>query len=68
VGMYPNVDSRPEIPYKYLTKKHLLYDLVYNPTETLFLKMGRYAGAETMNGLRMLELQAEEAWRVWGGD
>nr|NQU92071.1 shikimate dehydrogenase [Bacteroidota bacterium] len=47
-GMYPNVDSKPEIPYKYLTEKHFLYDLVYNPAETLFLKMGRELGAETM--------------------
>jgi shikimate dehydrogenase len=65
VGTYPNVKEAPEIPYEFLTKDHFLYDLVYNPSETLFLKRGKEKGAMTMNGLDMLKLQAEEAWRIW---
>ena len=53
------------IPYQWLTKSHFLYDLVYNPAETLFLKKGSEQGAATMNGLKMLELQAEKAWEIW---
>ncbi len=65
LGMYPNTETFPEIPYEALTKEHLLYDLVYNPDETMFLKKGRERGAKTKNGLEMLYLQAEEAWRIW---
>ena len=65
LGMYPNVDNCPDIPYEAITPEHLLYDLVYNPEETLFLKKGREKGAKTKNGLEMLYLQAEEAWRIW---
>ena len=65
LGMYPNVDNCPDIPYDAITPGHLLYDLVYNPEETLFLKKGREKGAKTKNGLEMLYLQAEEAWRIW---
>jgi shikimate dehydrogenase len=65
VGTYPNVSEAPEIPYKLLTSNHLLYDLVYNPTETEFLKRGKQQGATAINGLSMLHQQAEEAWRIW---
>ena len=66
-GMYPNTETCPEIPYQYLTRDHILYDLVYNPTETLFMKKGLEAGAVVSNGLRMLELQAEKSWEIWNG-
>jgi shikimate dehydrogenase len=65
MGMYPKVDTCPEIPYNLLTKKHILFDLVYNPEETLFMKKGKEKGAFTLNGLEMLHLQAEKAWEIW---
>jgi len=65
VGMFPNVSDAPTIPYQFLGKGHFLYDLVYNPQETEFLKRGKMQGAKTMNGMKMLELQAEEAWKIW---
>jgi shikimate dehydrogenase len=65
LGTYPNVDECPEIPYELLTKDHILYDVVYNPAETLFLKKGREHGATTKNGLEMLYLQAERSWTIW---
>ncbi|MBA3704584.1 MAG: shikimate dehydrogenase [Bacteroidetes bacterium] len=65
VGMYPNVNDAPEIPYNFITSSHLLYDLVYNPIETEFLKRGKQQGASTVNGLSMLHQQAEEAWKIW---
>lgn len=65
LGMYPNVDSCPDIPYECLTPEHLLYDLIYNPDMTTFMKKGAERGAEVKNGLEMLLLQAFEAWRIW---
>ncbi len=65
VGTFPNVDVCPAIPYEFLTPDHLCYDLVYNPAETLFLAKAKAQGATTKNGLQMLELQAEGAWKVW---
>ena len=65
LGTYPNIENCPGIPYSMLTKDHLLYDLVYNPEETLFLRRGREQGAVTKNGKEMLELQALEAWSIW---
>ncbi len=65
LGTFPDVHQAPEIPYQYLTAGHLLYDLVYNPEETLFLKKGKVAGATFKNGYEMLVLQAEAAWRIW---
>ena len=65
LGMYPKTDEIPEIPYEFITDKHLLYDLVYNPAETLFLKKGKERGAIVKNGEEMLVLQAEESWRIW---
>jgi shikimate dehydrogenase len=65
VGMSPNIDECPPIPYHALTDKHLLYDLVYNPEQTLFLKKGTQQGAATKNGYEMLVLQAERSWEIW---
>jgi shikimate dehydrogenase len=65
LGMYPNIGEYPPIPYQYLTEKHFLYDLVYNPEETLFMRRGRDAGAAAHNGERMLHLQADKAWEIW---
>ncbi len=65
LGMFPKVDEFPDIPYESLTKEHVIFDLIYNPTETLFLKKARQQGALTSNGLKMLEIQADEAWKIW---
>lgn len=65
LGMSPNIETCPDIPYHCLGKGHRLYDLVYNPAETLFLKQGRAQGAATLNGLAMLHGQAEAAWSIW---
>lgn len=65
IGTFPNIEAAPNLPYNAITKNHLLYDLVYNPIETTFLKHGKSKGATTLNGLKMLELQAEKSWRIW---
>lgn len=65
LGMSPNVDTFPPLPYEYFTPKHIAYDLIYNPEETAFLKMAAERGAVTKNGLEMLILQAEKAWKIW---
>jgi shikimate dehydrogenase len=65
IGMYPNVNEYPELPYDTLTGKHLLIDLIYNPLETEFLKRGKQFGAGTLNGLTMLHQQAEKAWEIF---
>jgi shikimate dehydrogenase len=65
IGMYPNIHDAPAIPYQFITDKHLLYDLIYNPEETQFLKEGKERGAQTKNGLEMLHLQAERSWQIW---
>lgn len=65
VGTFPNTNKCPNIPYKNLTKEHILYDLVYNPIESLFLRRGKELGCKTKNGLEMLEIQANESWRIW---
>ena len=65
VGMFPKVDECPTIPYEFLTADNLLYDLVYNPKDTLFLKRGREQGARGKNGLEMLHLQAIASWEFW---
>lgn len=65
LGMYPQTDAAPHIPYQYLTSQHLLFDLTYNPTKTLFLKKGEDQGAAIANGFEMLVLQAEESWKIW---
>lgn len=65
LGTFPNITDCPPIPYQFITKNHLLFDLIYNPAETEFLKRGKLQGAKTSNGLKMLELQAEKAWLIW---
>ena len=65
LGMYPDSASFPDIPYKFVTNKHLLFDLVYNPARTIFLQKGEGQGATIRNGEEMLMLQAEESWRIW---
>ena len=65
LGTFPRVDECALIPYHLLTPRHLLFDLVYNPEETLFLRKGREQGAATKNGYEMLIRQAEAAWEIW---
>lgn len=65
VGTFPHSDACPDIPYQLLTANHLLYDLVYNPEETLFLKKGKAQETVTKNGREMLEIQAAAAWEIW---
>ena len=65
VGMYPHVDEAPALPYEAMTSNNLLYDLVYNPLETEFMKRGAAHGATTKNGLEMLHLQALASWEFW---
>jgi shikimate dehydrogenase len=65
LGMSPNINNLPLIPYHLIGKEHFLFDLVYNPAETAFLKKGINAGAATSNGMEMLFLQAEKAWEIW---
>lgn len=65
VGTHPNVNDCPDIPYESVTDKHYIFDLIYNPTETKFLNLGKQAGAIIKNGLEMLELQAEKSWEIW---
>ena len=65
VGMYPNMNDCPDIPYERLTAQHLLFDCIYNPKETLFLKKGKMQGATIKNGMEMLIGQAKAAWKIW---
>ena len=65
LGTYPNVEESPHLHYSSITSNHLLYDLVYNPTETAFLKKGKEMGATIKNGAEMLKLQALAAWEIW---
>ncbi|WP_209399535.1 shikimate dehydrogenase [Pseudozobellia sp. WGM2] len=65
LGTHPNVEKKPNIPYQAITEKHLLFDLIYNPSKTAFLQEGESRGARICNGHRMLELQADRAWEIW---
>lgn len=65
LGTHPNIENKPDIPYQFITKKHLLFDLIYNPEKTAFLATGEKYGASICNGQSMLENQAEEAWNIW---
>ena len=65
LGMHPDVDSFPDIPYEAVTPGHLLFDLVYNPAKTRFLAKGEEQGAATINGYDMLVYQAEASWKIW---
>lgn len=65
LGTFPKIENFPDIPYQYLTNKHFLYDLIYNPVETSFLSKGKEMGAVIKNGEQMLILQADKAWEIW---
>ena len=65
LGTSPNFDVCPDIPYDYFTEKHIAYDLIYNPEETLFLKKAKEKGAVIKNGYEMLVFQADKAWKIW---
>lgn len=65
LGMFPHINTYPDIPYQFIKGQHLLFDLVYNPAKTLFLQKGAEHGATIKNGMEMLEIQAEENWRIW---
>ncbi len=65
IGTYPKTENYPNIPYEYITENHVLYDLIYNPDQTTFMKKGLQRGAKVSNGLQMLILQAEKAWEIW---
>ena len=65
LGLFPAIESFPHIPYQFITNDHLLVDLIYNPTETVFLQKGKAYGATIVNGQNMLKLQADKAWEIW---
>ena len=65
VGMFPNIENVPDIPFHFVGINHILYDLIYNPAETRFLKKGRQNGSRILNGQKMLELQADASWKIW---
>ena len=65
VGTYPNINKCPDLPYNLLEKENIIYDLVYNPAETLFIKKGKEIGCKTLNGYEMLKFQAEMSWNLW---
>ncbi|NWJ50083.1 MAG: shikimate dehydrogenase [Bacteroidetes bacterium] len=65
LGMYPNIDACPSLPYEAIGPDHFVFDLIYNPEETLLLKKAKQKGAKTLNGLLMLHTQAETAWHLW---
>ncbi|MCX7549999.1 shikimate dehydrogenase family protein [Xanthomarina sp. F2636L] len=65
LGTHPHMDDCPEIPYQAITDKHILFDLIYNPEETKFLRFGKAKNATTINGYQMLIYQADKAWRIW---
>ena len=68
LGMAPEEDTFPPIPYEYISARHLLFDCVYNPEETLFLQKGKVHGAITRNGMEMLYGQAKAAWKIWNNN
>jgi shikimate dehydrogenase len=68
LGMFPDIESKPDINYKLLNNKHILFDLVYNPELTTFLRMGGEQGCTTISGIRMLHSQAERAWEIWNNE
>ena len=65
VGMYPQIDSAPQIPYEFITENHVVFDTIYNPSETMLMKLAADKGATVKNGLEMLEGQAIAAWEIW---
>lgn len=65
LGLFPNTEGFPDIPYQFIGSSHLLFDLVYNPAESIFLQKGKKQGAKIKNGEEMLIIQAEESWNIW---
>ena len=65
LGTYPDINNCPKLPYELINKENILFDLVYNPSETLFMKKGKEIGCKTLNGYQMLRLQAEKSWEIW---
>ena len=65
LGTYPDINQAPQLPYQYITKNHIVFDLVYNPQETLFMQLAKEQGASISNGMEMLKFQAEKAWELW---
>ena len=65
LGTYPDINKCPKLPYELINKENILFDLVYNPSETLFMKKGKEIGCKTLNGYQMLRLQAEMSWKIW---
>lgn len=65
LGTYPDINKCPKLPYDLINKENILFDLVYNPSETLFMKKGKKIGCKTLNGYEMLRLQAEMSWKIW---
>ncbi len=65
IGMFPNINDMPDLPYQFIDHRHLLIDLIYNPTKTMFLEQGENAGATICNGQNMLEIQAEKSWELY---
>jgi shikimate dehydrogenase len=68
LGMFPETDAKPDLDYSLLSEKHILFDLVYNPEITEFLKAGKERGCTIVSGLKMLQIQAEKAWEIWNSD
>jgi len=68
LGMFPNIENKPDIDYKRLNSNHILFDLVYNPELTLFLRMGADQGCKILSGIKMLHSQAEKTWEIWNND
>jgi shikimate dehydrogenase len=68
LGMFPNIEKRPDIDYKKLNSNHILFDLVYNPELTLFLRLGAEQGCRILSGIKMLHSQAEKAWGIWNSE
>ena len=64
-GMFPNIDTYPDLPYEFVSSKHYFFDLIYNPGKTLFLSKAHERGAVIENGEQMLTIQAEESWKIW---
>ncbi len=65
LGTTPNIASYPAVPAQHFTSRHLIFDLIYNPADTMLMKLGREKDAKVFNGRKMLELQAEKAWEIW---
>jgi shikimate dehydrogenase len=65
LGTFPAIESFPDLPYHFIGKDHLICDLVYNPSETKFMQLSKASGAAVLNGLSMLQFQADEAWKIW---